>query len=71
MGQTYAQYVDVAVPTIHFRHDGIANILWLDGHVSHRTMDWSRKPTVPGELNPGRVQIGWFGPQDNSLFDYW
>jgi len=49
--------------SIHFRHQRKANVVWCDGHVSAETMDaeYSDKFT---EFN-----VGWFGPEDNSLFD--
>ena len=49
-------------PTIHFRHRGRANVAWADGHVTSeaRARAGSR----------GAAQgLGWFGPDDNSLFD--
>ena len=49
-------------PTIHFRHRGRANVAWADGHVTSETLartggKWASR------------QLGWFGPDDNSLFD--
>ena len=51
-----------AWPTIHFRHRGKANVAWCDGHVTSETL----------ARTGGRWashQLGWFGPDDNSLFD--
>ncbi len=53
----------VADPSIHFRHNGRANVVWCDGHVSQETMAFSK-----GKGFESR-NIGWFGPRDNSLFD--
>lgn len=56
-------------PSIHFRHRGLANVGWCDGHVDARaqTFTWSS-----GFYRSGRksAEIGWFGAtDDNSLFD--
>ena len=49
-------------PTIHFRHRGKANVAWADGHVTAETLDRTG--------SRGSAQgLGWFGPDDNSLFD--
>ncbi len=58
-----------ADPSIHFRHRGLANVGWCDGHVDSRTrtFTWS-SGLYPGD--PGQHHIGWFGhSDDNSLFD--
>lgn len=34
-------------PTIHFRHNGLANIAFLDGHVEPKVPDWIELPSVP------------------------
>ena len=49
-------------PSIHFRHQGKANVAWCDGHVTAETLEWSDGRSA------GR-SLGWFGPADNSLFD--
>ena len=49
-------------PTIHFRHRGRANVVWCDGHVTSETRDRT------GARGAGH-QLGWFGPDDNGLFD--
>jgi prepilin-type processing-associated H-X9-DG protein/prepilin-type N-terminal cleavage/methylation domain-containing protein len=56
-------------PSIHFRHAGRANVVWVDGHVTSQLMEW----TYPG-LNVyladnAANHLGFFGPRDNSLFD--
>lgn len=56
-------------PTIHFRHNHNAAVVWCDGHVDRRpsTFTWS-SGLYPGD--PGRHGLGWFGQRDdNSLFD--
>lgn len=56
-------------PSIHFRHRGMANIAWADGHVSSEAMAW----TYPGNniygVDNAKSQLGFIGPQDNTLFD--
>ena len=54
---------DRAKPSIHFRHNGKANVVWCDGHVSQETMTFSDSHAYKGQ------NIGWFGPRDNSLFN--
>ena len=54
---------DVADPSVHFRHNGKANVVWCDGHVSQETMAFSKGKGFENQ------NIGWFGPRDNSLFD--
>jgi prepilin-type processing-associated H-X9-DG protein len=56
-------------PSIHFRHDGRANVVWCDGHVDrHRRTFTYRSGFYPGD--PGLLNLGWFGQRDdNSLFD--
>ena len=49
-------------PTIHFRHRGRANVAWADGHVTAEVLDRS------GDRFKAR-ELGWFGPDDNTLFD--
>ena len=58
-----------STPTIHFRHGGRALVAWCDGHVTCERMTF----TTPGlnvyQGNNGAANTGWFGPDDNSLFD--
>ena len=49
-------------PSIHFRHRGKANVAWADGHVSAETLARTDGPSAPHAL-------GWFGPDNNELFD--
>jgi prepilin-type N-terminal cleavage/methylation domain-containing protein/prepilin-type processing-associated H-X9-DG protein len=50
-------------PTIHFRHRNVTNAVWVDGHLSTEAMTFSDTHDV------GEHGLGWFGPEDNSLFD--
>ena len=54
---------DVADPSVHFRHHGKANVVWCDGHVSQEAMAFSKGKGFENQ------NIGWFGPQNNTLFD--
>lgn len=49
-------------PTIHFRHRGKANVAWADGHVTAEILD---RTGARGAAQ----HLGWFGPDDNTLFD--
>ncbi len=55
-------------PSIHFRHYGRANVVWCDGHISNERFAWAPDTNIYGASN-ARWNIGWFGPEDNSLFD--
>ncbi|MFH0908423.1 MAG: prepilin-type N-terminal cleavage/methylation domain-containing protein [bacterium] len=54
----------VADPSIHFRHRGGANVVWCDGHVSCQDMTFSKSAGGFESWN-----IGWFGGENNDLFD--
>lgn len=55
-------------PSIHFRHSSAANVAWCDGHVSCEKMAFS-SDSKPYGASSAAARIGWFGPNDNSLFD--
>jgi len=57
-----------ADPSIHFRHRGKVRVIWCDGHVSAEKMAFTKKTNSYGG-NSEENNIGWFGPEDNSLFD--
>lgn len=56
-------------PTVHFRADGKAIVVWCDGHVSTE----AKRKAAPGENPHGgdseEENLGWFGPDDNN--GYW
>jgi len=55
-------------PSIHFRHNGCANIGWSDGHVdSRQKADCKDSDAYNADFD--RMDLGWFEPLDNSLFD--
>jgi len=55
-------------PSIHFRHYGSANVGWVDGHVEAKPM---AKPVLRDNYTAemAKMNIGWFEPVDNTLFD--
>ena len=56
-------------PSIHFRHDGLANVGWCDGHVDAHVMTFTHYSGIY-RSDPKWFDIGWFGQaDDNSLFD--
>jgi prepilin-type processing-associated H-X9-DG protein/prepilin-type N-terminal cleavage/methylation domain-containing protein len=55
-------------PVIHFRHSRYSNVLWLDGHVSSEKFSFTKAATYSGE-GTLPYNLGWFGPDDFSLFD--
>jgi prepilin-type N-terminal cleavage/methylation domain-containing protein/prepilin-type processing-associated H-X9-DG protein len=55
-------------PSIHFRHAGYANIGWCDGHVDSRLKaDCEDSDAYNADFD--HMNLGWFEPLDNSLFD--
>ena len=57
-----------ATPSIHFRHMGKTNVVWLDSHVSEEELSFSGATVYPGG-EPIDFNIGWLGPNTNELFD--
>jgi prepilin-type N-terminal cleavage/methylation domain-containing protein/prepilin-type processing-associated H-X9-DG protein len=59
-------------PSIHFRHRGFADVCWSDGHVTKETMDLSA-PYITNAVmtadETAAMSLGWFGPDNNSIFD--
>jgi prepilin-type processing-associated H-X9-DG protein len=49
-------------PTIHFRHNGSANVAWADSHATGRD-DMHSVTTNVYDANPKAMGIGWFGPE--------
>jgi prepilin-type N-terminal cleavage/methylation domain-containing protein/prepilin-type processing-associated H-X9-DG protein len=49
-------------PSIHFRHRKHANVAWCDGRVTSESLDRTDGRSAAHAL-------GWFGPDDNRLFD--
>ncbi len=50
-------------PSVHFRHDGKANVAWADGHVTSEE---------PSRLQNKKHNIGWIGKsEDNGVWNAW
>lgn len=60
---------DALNPSIHFRHNGQANVAWCDGHVTSERMCWTMLDRNVYRADSQANRVGWFGPRDNSLFD--
>ena len=70
MGVEKASTTDLS---LHFRHNGMMNVLWCDYHVSVRRIEFSRAALgggAPTAAENIKHNIGMFGPADNSLWDY-
>jgi prepilin-type processing-associated H-X9-DG protein len=63
LGSGIQEYPGVT-PSIHFRHLDKTNVVWCDGHVTIEEPDFPDKAKSRTEM----FKIGWFGPQNNSLF---
>ena len=55
-------------PSIHFRHYGLANVGWADGHVEAKPMA-NMLGKTGYDADSAKMNIGWFEPVDNTLFD--
>ncbi|HUT45288.1 MAG TPA: type II secretion system protein [Sedimentisphaerales bacterium] len=55
-------------PSIHFRHRGWTNIGWADGHIEPRQMACFGDKNAYG-VNSADMNLGWFEPLNNTLFD--
>jgi prepilin-type N-terminal cleavage/methylation domain-containing protein/prepilin-type processing-associated H-X9-DG protein len=66
----YLDAPSAAYPNVHFRHNFVANVGFLDGHVESRTRDWSDPPGVSQAQRDFMYnkQLGQLGT-DDSLFD--
>lgn len=55
-------------PSIHFRHEFRANVVWCDGHITSERYGWTTDENIYGGQNR-QFGVGWFGPENNVLFD--
>jgi len=57
-------------PDMHFRHGGQVSVNWVDGHVSAEKMSFSHSHYRLSDLSETiALQLGWFGADNNDLFD--
>jgi prepilin-type N-terminal cleavage/methylation domain-containing protein/prepilin-type processing-associated H-X9-DG protein len=56
------------VPSIHFRHFSSANVGWVDGHIEAKPMA-NMEGQAGYDADSAKMNIGWFTPVDNTLFD--
>jgi prepilin-type processing-associated H-X9-DG protein/prepilin-type N-terminal cleavage/methylation domain-containing protein len=56
------------LPSVHFRHYGSANVGWVDGHVEAKPMA-NMQGQAGYDADSAKMNIGWFAPVDNTLFD--
>ncbi len=57
-------------PTLHFRHNGTANVAWADQHVDRRKLGFTASSIYgPTEAQVRKLNVGWFNPDGNDLFD--
>lgn len=59
-------------PSVHFRHIGQTSVAWADGHVDRQSFDFTSEYITHSHITSDTataIRIGWFGPDDNSLFD--
>lgn len=52
-----------AKPSVHFRHNKLAGVVWCDGHISWEPMKTEHSAAYTEH------DLGWFGGRDNTLFD--
>jgi len=62
---------DRRAASIHFRHAGLCNVAWVDGHVDAQSMSFTAGYSAYGvdEAEARDLGFGWFGPDSNDLFD--
>lgn len=57
-----------STPSIHFRHNFRANVVWCDGHITSERYGWTTDENIYGGKNR-QYGVGWFGPENNRIFD--
>ncbi|MFC1653169.1 type II secretion system protein [Planctomycetota bacterium] len=65
-GQVYDSMV--MSPSLHFRHQGNTSVGWSDGHVDQQSANHYGDTNVYG-ASSAAMNLGWFGPFNNSHFD--
>jgi prepilin-type N-terminal cleavage/methylation domain-containing protein/prepilin-type processing-associated H-X9-DG protein len=66
--QPGAPSTDQCYPSIAFRHHGMANIAWADGHVSAELLAFSNISYGLTAAQVRVVGVGWFGSDRNTVF---
>ncbi len=56
-------------PSVHFRADGKALVVWCDGHVTSESKRDLTHGSNPHGGNSERMNLGWFGPEEDN--GYW
>ncbi len=59
-------------PTIDFRHTNTTTAAWSDGHINRQQLTFSVDYQTHSYVTANesfKQNVGWFGPEDNSLFD--
>ena len=57
-----------ASPSLHFRHNGAANIAWADGHVGPEAMiEYNHDNAY--DVNSASMMLGWFRVLNNEYFE--
>jgi prepilin-type processing-associated H-X9-DG protein len=59
-----------STPSVHFRHNGRANVAWADGHVTSEEMGYTENRWWYPNFDFKSHNIGYIGPwHDNRLYD--
>ena len=58
-----------STPTMHFRHNGLANVAWCDGHVSCESMSFTWDGENAYGADNRSNDMGYIGNGSNELFD--
>jgi prepilin-type N-terminal cleavage/methylation domain-containing protein len=53
-------------PSVHFRANGKAIVVWCDGSISTEVRTGSRGGVNPHGGDPEKWNLGWFGPEENN-----
>jgi prepilin-type N-terminal cleavage/methylation domain-containing protein/prepilin-type processing-associated H-X9-DG protein len=60
---------DQCYPSIAFRHHGLANVAWADGHVSAEGLTFSGTSYGLAAQRVQWLNVGWFASNNNTLFE--
>ena len=62
----YHPWYDPA-PDMHFRHDGFANIFWVDGHTALEKFGWTRAYVADADAQRTYYKVGFPGEKRNGV----